>query len=72
MTIVNTVWYKRLEIKYSYQKRKKKVNMWYDGCVNLTLGILSQQTHVSNHHLVYLKCIIILCPLHLNKTEGKN
>ena len=37
----------------------KKVAIWGDGCVNLSVVVISQCTCISNHHTVFLRYIII-------------
>ena len=40
-----------------------------DVLINEMGGILSQCTHISNHHDVHFKRLVILCQLYLNKAE---
>ena len=45
----------RIDYKYSHYKKKKKGNWGDDVLTNLIVVIISQNTHMSNYHVVYFK-----------------
>lgn len=64
----DTILYKwnllRVELKCFHQKEKennkKEINTWGNVFVNSTVGILSQGVCASSHHIIYIRCVIIL------------
>lgn len=66
--IVHLKFDKRVELNYSHQKKKKKDDVVL---INFIVVIMSLYICISNHSVLYLKHINVVCQLYLRKARNK-